>query len=445
MKAGIIGGGISGLTVAYYLQKMGISYHIFEQAELPGGNIKSVITKNYVLEMGPNALHMTDELETLIRELKLEHEVIETKEVAGSRYIFQHGHYQKLPETILQLISSNFFSWKTRYKIMQERFLAPQPPDPLETVSQFFERRFNREVVEKAVAPLVMGIFGGDPEQLLIQKTFPQLVKFETEYGSVLKGLMKAKAARRRMFSFKNGLQILPLAIASKLIELHTSAQVEMVTKSHGKFIISTSSPEFTNSEYDILVLALPAHKATTLLEFTFPGVAAALRNVNYPPVCVVHSVYRRSNVKFPLKGFGALHPKSENQFSAGSVWNSSVFEGRCHEDEVMFTTMIGGAQLKENAQKPRAEILKTVHEELQRNYHISAERPVFQHFYMWNHAIPQFDLFIEDAQQLAKTLEAEHVFVASNWYSGISVPECVKQAAEVAKKIQALAATQSA
>ncbi|MBK0402166.1 protoporphyrinogen oxidase [Adhaeribacter sp. BT258] len=444
MKAGIIGGGISGLTVAYYLQKMGISYDIFEQGEFPGGNIKSTITKNYVLEMGPNALHMTPELETLIRELKLEDEITEPKAEAGNRFILQHGHYQKLPETILQLISSNFFSWKTRYKIMQERFLEPQPADPLETVSHFIERRFNREVVEKAVEPLVMGLFGGDPEQLLIQKTFPQLVKFEAEYGSVLKGLMKSKAEGRRIFSFKNGLQTLPLVIASKLIELHTNAQVEMVTRSHGKFIISTSSPEYTSSEYDILVLALPAHRATSLLEFTFPGVAAALRNVNYPPACVVHSVYRRTDVKFPLKGFGALHPKTEHQFSVGSVWNSSVFEGRCYEDEVLFTTMIGGAKLKANAQKPRAEILKAVHEELQRNYQISAERPVFQHFYMWNHAIPQFDIFIEDAQELVKTLESENVFVASNWNSGISVPECVKQAAEVAKKIQALAASQT-
>ena len=444
MKAVIIGGGISGLTVAYYLQKMGIPYDIFEQAEFPGGNIKTTISKNYVLEMGPNALHLTPELEMLIRELKLESEVIESKTMAGDRYMLQQGHYQKLPETLLQLLSSNFFSWKTRYKIMQERFLAPQPSDPLETVSHFFERRFNREVVEKAVTPLVMGMFGGDPEQLLIHKTFPQLVHFEAQYGSVLKGLMKNKVGRRRIFSFKNGLQTLPLAIASKLIELHTGAQVEMVTKSRGKFIISTTSPEFTSSEYDILVLALPAHRATALLEFTFPGVAAALRNVNYPPVCVVHSVYRRADVKFPLNGFGALNPKAEHQFSAGSIWSSSVFEGRCHEDEVLFTTMIGGEQLKENAQKPRAEILKTMHQELQRNYQIAAERPVFQHFYMWNHAIPQFDIFIEDAQELVKNLEPERVFAASNWNSGISVPDCVQQAAEVAKKIQALAASQS-
>src|SRR5688572_3038884 len=147
MKAGIIGGGISGLTVAYYLQKMGIPYDIFEQAELPGGNIKSVKTKDYILEMGPNALHLTDELANLIRELKLETELIISKQVKGSRYILQHGHYRELPETILDLLRSNFFSWKTRYKILKERFLPPQPANPLETVSQFFERRFNQEVV----------------------------------------------------------------------------------------------------------------------------------------------------------------------------------------------------------------------------------------------------------------------------------------------------------
>jgi oxygen-dependent protoporphyrinogen oxidase len=289
-----------------------------------------------------------------------------------------------------------------------------------------------------------MGIYAGDANELLVHKTFPKLVEYEAKYGSVLAGLMKNPPARRKVFSFKNGLQTLPNAIASKLIDIHTGYPVEMVTRTHGKFIVSTSSPDYVNSTYDVLVMALPTYKAAPLLEFTFPGLSAALQNVEYPPVAVVHSIYRKSDVGFELNGFGALHPKQENQFASGVIWSSSLYAGRCSEDEVLFTTIIGGAPSAENAKQPRAEILKTVHEELKRNYKITAERPVYQHFYLWHHALPQYNLYIEDAQEIAKKLETENVFTAANWYGGVSVPDCIKHAGEVAKKIQALAASQT-
>jgi oxygen-dependent protoporphyrinogen oxidase len=444
MKVGIIGGGISGLTVAHNLQKMGISYDLFEQSDFPGGNMKSLRIKDYVLEMGPNSLQMTPELQQLISELKLEKEIIKANPVSSNRYILRHGKYQKLPSSPFKILANPFFSWKAKYQILHEPFLPPNPENQRETISQFVERRFGREVLDYAVSPFVTGIYAGDPEQLLIRKTFPQLVKMEQESGSVLKGLRKNPPKRRQIFSFKGGLQTLPMAISSKLLSLHTGYPVEMITKSHKKFIVSTTSPDYVNVEYDILVLALPAHKATPLLEFTYPGLAAALRNVNYPPVAVIHSVYRKDQVGAPLNGFGALHPLAENQFTAGVIWNSSVFPGRCPNHEVLFTSLVGGTPAAANTRFTRAEILRRVHEELKNNFKISADRPVYQHFFLWNQAIPQSDLYIEDAQELSQILETENVFVAANWYSGVSVSDCVKRAGSVAKKIQALATAQT-
>ncbi len=437
MKVGIVGGGISGLTVAYQLQKMGIAYDLFEQTEFPGGNIKSVQVKDYTLEMGPNALAMTEELENLIQELKLQNELIESKPHASHRYILRKGRYQEFPDSPLKLAGSNFFNLKTKFRILQEPLKKRIPVNPLETVSHFFESRFGREVLDYAVAPFVTGIYAGNPDELLMAKTFTQLYSHANENGSVMKSLLKNPPERKRLVSFKKGLQTLPQELASKLIDIHTGYPVEMITKTHGKYIVSTNSPDYENCEYDILVLALPAHKATPLLEFTYPGLAAALRNINYPPVSIVHSVYRRNTVGFPLAGFGALHPPKEKQFTAGVIWSSSVFEGKCHEDEVLFTSLIGGSVFAENTRLPRVEILSKVHEELKRNYQITAERPVFQHFYLWSHAIPQYDLYIADAQELAQTLESENLYVAANWFSGVSVADCVKRALEVAKKIQ--------
>ena len=45
MRIAIIGGGISGLTFAYSLQKNGVAYDLFEAAEHPGGTIVSLRDK----------------------------------------------------------------------------------------------------------------------------------------------------------------------------------------------------------------------------------------------------------------------------------------------------------------------------------------------------------------------------------------------------------------
>ena len=67
-------------------------------------------------------------------------------------------------------------------------------------------------MVEYALNPFISGIYAGDPAQLLLHKTFPQLAALEQQHGSVLRGLMKNKSAagRRRIITLAGGLQTLP-------------------------------------------------------------------------------------------------------------------------------------------------------------------------------------------------------------------------------------------
>ncbi|GAB3830120.1 hypothetical protein GCM10028895_45760 [Pontibacter rugosus] len=308
-----------------------------------------------------------------------------------------------------------------------------------ETVSEFFARRFGQDVVDYAVNPVVTGIFAGDPSKLLVSKTFPKLKGMEQAHGSVLKGLVveKQQTGRQQVISFVDGMQTLPDAIAQKLISLHKDNPVEMVTRNQGKYIISCAAVnDADNEEYDMLVLALPAPKAVELLQYTFPGMAAATHNIHYPPMAVVHTAYNRRDVSNKLNGFGVLHPIIEEAFAAGSIWSSSLFEGRCRPHEVLFTTFVGGAQAEQSALAAPTEITGQVHQELKKLHGITAEKPNFQHVHLWKQSIPQYDLYIEDAHNMAKSLEAEGLFVAANWLGGVSVPSCIRHAKELAHKI---------
>ncbi|WP_439879899.1 protoporphyrinogen oxidase [Pontibacter sp. MBLB2868] len=438
MRVAIIGAGISGLALAYYLQKLGIAYDLFESSSQVGGALRTLKIGGYLLELGPNSLQYSSEMQELIRELKLEKEVMAASPAVEHRYVLRDGDYHRLPTSPFSLLSNNFFSWKTKYRILKEKNVPPADID-YETVTQFFERRFGKGVLEYAVNPFINGIYAGDPDRLLINKTMPKLKALETAYGSVLKGLVHQKDtdSAHDVFTFVDGVNSLPTAIAGKLVSLHTEHRVEMITRNQGKYVIScSSSGDYDTEEYSMLVLALPAYQAADLMHFTFPGMAAALQNINYPPLAMVYSVYNRRDVGHELKGFGALHPKVEDTFAAGSFWTSSVFDGRCRPHEVLITTFVGGTQYATNALTERSQLMSNVHGELSKLYNISAEKPVFQYTHLWEHSIPQYDLYIEDAHDMAKELEQDGMFIAANWQAGVSVSSCIKYAKELAQKI---------
>ena len=228
-------------------------------------------------------------------------------------------------------------------------------------------------------------------------------------------------------------------AIASKLISLHLGQKIEMVHKLHGKYLLSIQNDVegLSDEEFDAVVIALPAHPAADLLNYVAPGLSASLFNVNYAPMAVVHTAYRQADVKFPLNGFGALHPKRENTFTCGSVWTSSLFPHAVPDKEVLFTTFVGGMQWQEHLNLPRQEIMEKVHAELAALYGISAKEPVFQHYHRWAKALPQPDIFIQDVHTLAEALEEDQLYCCANWVAGPSVSDCILFAKNMAHKIK--------
>ncbi|MEM6299661.1 MAG: FAD-dependent oxidoreductase, partial [Bacteroidota bacterium] len=161
-----------------------------------------------------------------------------------------------------------------------------------------------------------------------------------------------------------------------------------------------------------------------------------ALGQVSYPPMATVYSVFKKSSVGHPLDGFGGLHPQKEGLFTAGSIWNSSTFSGKCPDDEVLLTTFIGGELYRERALMPEDEILNRVTEELKKLYQITGE-PVFQHFYRWEKAIPQYDTSIITAHEEAEKAESEGLFVAANWKDGISLADAFKKAKDLGELLK--------
>ena len=444
MTIGIIGAGISGLTLAYELQQRGVDYHLWEASGQPGGYIQSqrewvgppgdANSRSYLRELGPNSLLGDADLLLWLDQLGLTPELTFSQPISKVRYIFRDGQYRQLPSGPPSLLFGSFFSWKTKWAILRERNNHTLSP-PGETLAQFFRRRFSDEIVDYALGPFVAGIYAGDPEQLLVSETFPILLRYENEYGSVLRGLLKNQSAtgRRQSFSFREGMQTLPNAIAGKLKNLSLNDPVGRISKVDTGWQIEAATGTKT---VDKLVLAVGTDAAARLVDGRYPNFAGALRAIDYPPMTAVHSVYKRADVGHPLNGFGGLNPKKEGRFSAGHIWSSSIFTGRCPDDEVLFTTFVGGQTGIRNARLPDDVLADSVHRELADGFGITTDKPVFQRIMRWERAIPQYDAHIVAVKQFVTRAETDQLLVCANWYGGVSLSDCIGKAQKLAEQL---------
>jgi oxygen-dependent protoporphyrinogen oxidase len=435
MRIAILGGGLTGLTLAYYLQKAGIAYDLLEASPRPGGNLLSPqIPEGYQLEAGPNSLLLSPELEELLTELGLADAIQEAAPVSQHRYVLRGEQYQVLPGSPPALLTSNFFSFKTKLRLLSELLRRPAPPVPGETIASFFARHFGEEVVQYAVNPFVAGIYAGDPAELLLSLTFPQLAALEAQHGSLLRGLAKGpKAGRHRTVTLRGGVQTLTDALAAQLSSYHPGQAVQAVSRlASGEYQLTVNNQQST--PYSQLALALPTYAAAELLAPHFGAAAQALAAVRYPPMTLVYSAYDRAAVAHPLAGFGALNPKVEGTYSAGSIWTSSIFPDRVPSGQVLFTSFVGGVQFASQAQEPEATQLAAVHQELSRLYGIEGA-PRWQGRYYWPQSIPQFDQHLADARAAVAPLAAEGIMAVANWQAGVSVPDCVKHARRLAQE----------
>ncbi len=434
MKIAILGAGLAGLTCAWHLQQAGAAYDLFEADTRPGGNLLSINQpEGYLLEAGPNSLQLSPELAELFAELGLADQVQDTAAVGQRRYVLRGGRYRELPGSPPALLTSSFFSLKAKWRLLRELLKPAAAPSPDETVAAFFARRFGPEIVDYAVNPFVAGIYAGDPAQLLLRHTFPQLAALEQAHGSVLRGLAKTGkgAGRRRVVTLQGGVQALTDALAARLTHYHAGAPAtDLRRAADGTYTLRVAGAE--RGPYTHLVLALPAYAAAPLLAQLFPAAGAALAAVRYPPMAVVYSAYDRAAVAHPLQGFGALHPKAEGAYAAGSLWTSSLYPGRVPAGQVLLTTFVGGAQYEAAACQPEAAQLAAVHAELARFYGITGA-PRWQGRYFWARSIPQFDAAIGPARASVDALRADNIVAVANWQAGVGVPDVVRHARRTA------------
>ncbi len=450
MKVAIIGGGIAGLTAAYWLRQGGAEVTLFEATARVGGALRSARTDGYLVEYGPNTVQATPLLEELIEALGLRTQQIEAKAAARKRYVVREGKPVALPSSPQAFLTSDLFSLGARLRVLREPFVAPAPPLLDESMADFVRRRLGQEVLDYAVNPFVAGVFAGDPARLSLRHAFPRLHALEQQHGSLIKGAKKqakaptgskeSTASHRHIFSFHGGLQTLPDALANALgPAVRLNAAVRRLHREKEGWTLHVAGASSEEETFDAVLYAAPLH-ALEKFDFDAGLDLAPLLDVPHPPVSLLALGFRRAAVRHPLDGFGLLVPAVEKDFRIlGVLFSSTLFPDRAPSGYVLLTVFVGGARHPELALASDDELAATVLDDLTRLLGIQ-DVPVFSKRILWEKAIPQYHLGYDRVTTLLDRLEERHagLFFAGNYRSGISVGDAAASGEDAARRILA-------
>ncbi len=444
----IIGGGISGLSVAFFLKQAGVPLVLLEEEEEVGGTMRSRRLNGYLVELGPNsALETTPLLHELISAVGLTDEKVYAHEAAKNRYILKAGELHPLPMTPLAVVRSRLWSWRGKLRLLTEPFHGRAHRE--ESVADFVRRRVGPEFLEYTVNPFVAGIYAGDPERLSVRFAFPRLYELEAHYGGLILGMLRGARARRRrpesskltarLFSFREGMGMLPHALARTLGDaIWCAARALRVERVGASFEIAFERAGRQDTlRANRLVIATPAYRAAPLIHRLDPEAARALARIVYPPVSVVILGYRETAIGRPLDGFGFLVPEKEGRRILGTIWNSTIFPTRAPQGCVTLTTFVGGMRQPELARLRDEELVALVSEELTEIVRLRGE-PEFAYISRWEHAIPQYEFGYGEILSVLDRLERDSagLYLCANYRGGIAVGDCIKSAHETATRI---------
>lgn len=433
MKTAVIGGGISGLSCAYYLSRAGHDSTVFDPH--PGGPIGSVTVEGCILETGPESwLASKPWAEQLIRELGLGDELMGSNDAGRRTYVLRHGKFATLPEglqmvvptKIWPIVESPLLSWETKVRMGVEIFRSPKAM-PDRSVSAFVAEHFGEEAVAYLAEPLLAGVYGGSPDDLSAASVLPKLVEYEQRFGSVVVGTIrnKPKASGQSIFkTMRNGMGGLIDALIGRLNLVR--ARVESIALSETGWQILVQGEW---QAFDRVVLACGANQAAPLVAAVDSRLSELLASISYSSSSIWTFGYRRADVAHPLDAFGFLVPKPERRAIMACTWLGTKWAGRVPDDKAVFRCFSTDPDVSREAALA----------DLNHLMDITAE-PIFAVNHRWPDSMPQYSVghIARVAEIDARASALPGFSLIGNAFHGIGIPDCVRSAQKAAAIIGA-------
>ena len=328
---GIVGGGVSGLFLGHELMRYGMDVTIWESTNRLGGVVWSGDHQGLVLEKGPQRMRMTSEIRGLIEEVGLEKEVV-TSSKNLRLLVYARGKLRKAPLTTRQFFSSDLLPFSSKLRFLGEILTSGVKEN--ETVGNFLRRKFGLIAFESFLGPLYGGLYGSDPDRMLVESSLEENLVEAGIGRSIVLGALGRIGVRDNSppCSFQNGLEALPNALGKRLGEsIHLNSSVQTIERSKRKWRVILD--DGNESSVDAVVLACPAEQAGGIVKGEFPQLANVWQQMHYNELALCHM-----QSEGVMEGLGYQVGFGETLETRGVTFNHSMF-GR----KGLYTAFLGG------------------------------------------------------------------------------------------------------
>lgn len=335
----VIGGGISGSTLAHNLFRNGVNVLLTEARDYLGGNVKSHTTEDgFTWEEGPNSFATQPSIVRIAHELKIDDQLVFADE-ALPPWVNHNGKLHPLPKgqggkgaagqielvfgpngVLKFALLGDLLSWPGRIRAGIGAFIghAPPPEDKEETIREWVTRILGEEVFSRCIDPFVSGVYAGDPETLSMKAALPKIARIEdisysigwNKAGAIFYGGLKRQIelTKERKAdppepewvefeygnpgSFKKGLATLPNAISEELgqpvggeakpdSKVRLNWKVTKIEKNGEEYVATFDTPNGTEKvRAKTVVSTAPAHALRDVFTPVMPEASIMLDKV---------------------------------------------------------------------------------------------------------------------------------------------------------------------
>lgn len=450
-KLVILGGGISGLTLAWYLKKYhGDNIHLtlLEKSDRLGGWFRSIEKEGFIFDTGPHYIFTTEgqDIFDIISDLNLDKDMILSNLKSNVSRIYRKGKLLEIPRTFKDML----FSPLTKGLIpgIIHDWFTPRQTISDESIYDFMRRRFSKTLAEGFGESYVAGIISGDIKKLSMKAYLSRIMQLEKDYGSVVKGLLFKKQPRfindklgeirkHAALNFHKGLSVLTNSLAAALMPhiIQTSAKKLLFERNS----IRVGLEDGSILDADHVFSTVPSFSLAELLPEEQETTKQILNSFYYKSMAIVSLGYKEELLE--KEGYGYVIPFSEHKPVIGVLWDSSVFpQMNSHKKETRLTIMIGEENLPKDFNEMSEDDFRVLAlNEVKDRLNIT-QAPDMIHVSLVKKGIPKFfvghEEKVNEVIQDLKRMSSKLTVIGSGFY-GAAISRCITNAKKTASEFK--------